>query len=76
MDKAASRIRLRFVTKITKNDDKIYDTERTKVCKNGLKVGKSRKNHKNTPYTLSICAQSTHTHKHKKATPVRIEWLI
>ena len=38
-----------FVTKITKNDDKSYDTERAKVRKNALKVGKSRKNHKNTP---------------------------
>lgn len=62
-----------FVTKNTKNDDKSYDTERAKVRKNVLQVGKSRKNHKNTPYTLSICAQSPHTHKHKKATPVRIE---
>lgn len=38
-----------------------------KVRKNGLKVGKLRKTHKNTPYTLSNCAQSTHTHKHKKS---------
>lgn len=50
-----------FVTKITKNDDKSYDTERAKVRKNALKVGKSRKKHKYTPYTLSICAQSTLT---------------
>ena len=62
-----------FVTKITKNDDKSYDTERAKVRKNALKVGKSQKKHKYTPYTLSICAQSTHTHKHKKSHPVRIE---
>lgn len=55
-----------FVTKITKNDDKSYDTERAKVRKNALKVGKLRKKHKNTPCTLSNCAQSTHTHKHKK----------
>lgn len=41
-----------FVTKITKNDDKSYDTERAKVRKNALKVGKSRKNHKNTPDAL------------------------
>lgn len=62
-----------FVTKITQNDDKTYDTERAKVSKNVLQVRKSRKNHKNTPYTLSIYAQSTHTHKHKKVTPMRVE---
>lgn len=42
-----------FVTKTTKNDDKSYDTERAKVCKNALQVGKSRENHENTPYTLT-----------------------
>lgn len=63
-----------FVTKITKNDDKSYDTERAKVRKNALKVGKSRKKHKYTPYTLSICAQSTLTRINtKKSHPVRIE---
>lgn len=58
-----------FVTKITKNDDKSYDTERAKLRKNALKVGKSRKNHKNTPYTLSICAQSTLTRINTKKPP-------
>lgn len=41
-----------FVTKITKNDDKSYDTERAKVRKNALQVRKSRKNHKYTPDAL------------------------
>lgn len=35
--------------------------ECAKVRKNGLKVGKTRKNHINTPYTLSIYAQSNLT---------------
>lgn len=34
-----------FVTKITKNDEKSYDTERAKVRKNALKVRKTRENH-------------------------------
>lgn len=62
-----------FVTKITKNDDKSYDTERAKVRKNALKVGKSRKN-TNTRLIRSRSAhKAPHTHKHKKATPMRIE---
>lgn len=62
-----------FVTKITKNDDKSYDTERAKVRKNALKVGKSRKKTQIHALYALVCAQSTHTHKHKKATPVRME---
>lgn len=62
-----------FCTKKVKQRSKKGLISCAKVRKNGLKVGKTRKNHKNTPCTLSNCAQSTHTHKHKKATPVRIE---
>ena len=62
-----------FCHKKVKERSKKALTERAKVRKNALKVGKSRKKHKYTPCTLSICTQSTHTHKHKKATPVRIE---
>lgn len=41
--------------------------ECAKVRKNGLKVGKTRKNHINTPYTLSkLRTKHPHTHKHKK----------
>lgn len=48
-----------FVTKKVKERSKKALAECAKVRKNGLKVGKLRKNHKNTPYT----------HKHKKKPP-------
>lgn len=58
-----------FCTKKVKQRSKKGLIERAKLRKNGLKVGKSRKNHKNTPCTLSICAQSTLTRINtKKAT--------
>lgn len=50
-----------FVTKITKNDDKSYDTERAKVRKNALKVRKSRKN-TNTRLIRSRSAHKAPSH--------------
>lgn len=50
-----------FCHKKVKERSKKDLTDRAKVRKNALQVGKSRKNHKNTPYTLSNCAQSTLT---------------
>ena len=49
-----------FCHKKVKERSKKGLTERAKVRKNGLKVGKLRKNHKNTPYTLSS-AHKAHT---------------
>lgn len=50
-----------FVTKITKNDDKSYDTERAKVRKNALKVGKSRKKTQiHALYALDLRTKHTH----------------
>ena len=46
-----------FCHKKVKERSKKGLTDRAKVRKNALQVGKSRKNHKNTPYTLTNCAQ-------------------
>lgn len=45
-----------FCHKKVKESSKKGLTDRAKVRKNALQVGKSRKNHKNTPCTLSNCA--------------------
>lgn len=62
-----------FCTKKVKQRSKKGLISCAKVCKNGLKVGKTRKN-TNTRLIRSRSAhKAPHTHKHKKATPVRIE---
>ena len=45
-----------FVTKSQKKTKQRF----AKVSKNGLQVGKSRKNHKNTPYTLNNAHKTHH----------------